>query len=173
MKNILLRRTPRERVLILFFLFAAALVWLVSAGSRMEEKWRAARVTAADLAAQKLWFDRRSAIEERARAAAESLDPAHTLDATRLAGEVSAIAGRLGLTIAVEPPRTERTGELAYHTVQVSFRRADLAALVRYYRELERRAPYLALEKSLLRAGSANPAEIDAVFSIFSVEAAD
>lgn len=171
MKNLLLRRTPRERVLILFFLFAAATVWLASAGSRLQEKWRVSRVTAADLAAQDLWLERRAAVEERARGAAGSLDSARTLDATRLAGEVSAIAGRLGLTVTVEPPHTERTGQLAYHTVQVAFRRADLAALVKYYRELGQRAPYLALEKCLLDAGSSNPAEIDAVFSIFSVEA--
>lgn len=173
MKNILLRRSPRERVLILFFLFSAAVVWLVSAGNRLQEKWRETRVTVADLAAQNLWLERRSAIEERARLAAESLDAARALDATRLVGEVSAIAGRLGLTVAVEPPRTERTGQLAYHTVQVTFRRAELAALVKYYRELERRAPYLALEKSLLSARSGNPAEIDAVFSIVAVEAVD
>lgn len=171
MKSLLLRRTPRERMLILFFLLAAAVVWLTSVGNRFQGKWRETRVTAADLAAQNLWLERRVAIEERAREAAGSLDAARTLDATRLAGEVSAIAGRLGLSVTVEPPHTERTDQLAYHTVQVGFRRATLADLVKYYRELERRAPYLALEKCQLAAGSTNPAEIDATFSIFSVEA--
>jgi hypothetical protein len=170
MKAVFLRRTPRERGLILLFLFAAAVVWLVSAGNRLQDKWRESRVAAADLAAQDLWLERRSAIEQRALAAAGNLDPARTLDATRLAGEVSAIASRLGLAVAVEPPRTERTGQLAYHTVQVTFRRADLGALVKYYRELGQRAPYLALEKCVLGSGSTNPAEIDAVFSVFSVQ---
>ncbi|HWA26657.1 MAG TPA: hypothetical protein VG734_13435, partial [Lacunisphaera sp.] len=165
MTGIFQRRSSREKALILCFLFAAAVVWLVAAGNRLQERWRESRVAAADLEAQDVVLGQRAAIEQRATAAARSLDPTKTLDATRLAGEVSAIASRLGLTVAVEPPRTERTGQLAYHTVQVSFRRADLASLVKYYRELNQRAPYLALEKCVLGANASNPAEIDAVFS--------
>lgn len=171
MKAIFLRRSPRERLLILVFLLSAAIVWLIAAGNRVQSKWREGRVVSADLAGQNLWLDRKAAIEQRALKAAASLDAARTLDATRLVGEVSAIASGLGLAVAVDPPRTERTGQFAYHTVQVTFRRANLAALVQYYRELDRRAPYLALEKCMLGASRSNPAEIDAVFSIFSVEA--
>jgi hypothetical protein len=171
MKQHFLRRTPRERLLILIFLFAAAIVWLVSAGVRVQRKWREGRVASADLAAQNLWLERKAAIEQRALKAAGNLDATRTIDATKLVGEVSGIANRLGLTVAVEPPRTERTEQLAYHTVQVTFRRAELGALVKYYRELDRRAPYLALEKCVLSAGRTNPAELDAVFSIFSVQA--
>lgn len=170
MNSLLLRRTPRERVLILFFLFAAAVVWLVSASSRLQEKWRESRVTAADLAGQELWLERRATIEERARKAAGSLDAGRTLDSTRLVGEVSAIANELGLAVAVEPPRTERTEQLAFHTVQVAFRRADLAALVKFYRQLDQRAPYLALEKCLLEVSTRSSGEVDAVFTVFSVE---
>lgn len=171
MKNMFMRRPPRERLLILVFLFAAAIVWLASAGSRLQEKWRESRVVSADLAAQSLWLERKALIEERAVKAANRLNPARTLDATKLVGEVSAIASRSGLAVGVEPPRTERTDQMAYHTVQVTFRRADLAALVKFYRELGQRAPYLALEKCTLGAGRSNPAEIDAIFTIFSVEA--
>lgn len=171
MKNRFMRRPPRERLLILVFLFAAAIVWLVSAGSRLQEKWRQSRVVSADLAAQNVWLERKALIEERAVKAANRLNPARTLDATKLVGEVSAIASQSGLAVGVEPPRTERTDQMAYHTVQVTFRRADLAALVKFYRELGQRAPYLALEKCSLAAGRSNPAEIDAVFAIFSVEA--
>ena len=171
MKKAFLSRTPRERALLLVFLVAAGIIWLLSAGGRLQQRWRESRLTTADLAAQQLWLERKAAIEQRASRAASRLDPARTLDATRLVGEVSAIASRLGLAIAVEPPRTERTGQFAYHTVQVAFRRADLGGLVKFYRELGTRAPYLALEKCTLSASRNNPTEIDAVFSIFSVQA--
>lgn len=171
MKNMFLQRTPRERLLILVLLVATAIVWLVSAGSRVQQRWRDNRVVALDLAGQKLWLERKGAIEERAVRAAGSLDPARTLDATRLVGEVSAIAARVGLAVGVEPPRTQRSDQFAYHTVQVSFRRANLGSLVKFYRELGQRAPYLALEKYTLAVNRSNPAEIDAVFAIFSVEA--
>jgi len=170
MKRLFLERTPRERLLVLLFLFAAATVWLVSAGGRLQRSWRENRKVSADLAAQQLWLEGKGVIEQRAKQAASKLDPERTLDATRLVGEVSAIASRLGLSAGVEPPRTERTGQFAYHTVQVSFRRADLAALVKFYRELGQRAPYMALERCTLGSSRSNPAEIDAVFSIFSVE---
>ncbi len=170
MKRLFLEKTPRERLLVLIFIFAAGLVWLVSAGGRLQDKWRESRVVSADLASQQLWLERKGVIEERAAQAAGKLDPERTLDATRLVGEVSAIATRLGLSAGVEPPRTERSDQFAYHTVQVTFRRADLGTLVKYYRELSQRAPYLALERCTLAAGRANPAELDAVFSVFSVE---
>jgi hypothetical protein len=171
MKNSFLRRTPRERLLVLVFLGAAALVWLLAAGNRVHQRWREGRVVALDLAGQQLWLERKAAIEQRAARAAGSLDPARTLDATRLVGEVSAIASRAGLAIAVEPPRTQRSDQFAYHTVQVTFRRAGLDKLVQFYRELGKRAPYLALEKCTLGANRSNPAEIDATFSVFSVQA--
>jgi hypothetical protein len=171
MKRHFLSRTPREKFLILIFLGAAALVWLMAAGNRVQQRWRESRVVTLDLAGQKLWLERKAAIEQRAARAAGSLDPARTLDATRLVGEVSAIASRVGLPIGVEPPRTQRSEQFAYHTVQVTFRRASLEKLVQFYRELSQRAPYLALEKCRLGANRSNPAEIDANFSVFSVQA--
>ena len=171
MKRRFLQRTPRERLLILVFLFAAAAVWLVSAGVRLQTRWREGRRAVAELQAQDLWLERKASIEERAARAAARLDPARTLDATRLVGEVSQIAAQLSLPVAVEPPHTERTGQFAYHTVQVTFRRAELAALVKFYRELIERSPYLALEECTLTASRSKPSEIDAVFSVFSVEA--
>jgi hypothetical protein len=171
MKRMFLNRTPRERLLVLVFLFAAAVVWLVSAGGRLQQRWRDSRVVSTDLAGQNLWLESKVVIEERAKLAAGKLDPERTLDATRLVGEVSGIASGLGLSAGVEPPKTERTDQFAYHTVQVTFRRADLGTLVKFYRELGKRAPYLALERCTLGASRTNPNEIDAVFAVFSVEA--
>ena len=170
MKNKFLQRTRRERLLVLVFLAAIGLVWLVSAGGRARARWTEGRSVREDLAAQHLWLDRQASIEERATRAAAHLDPAKTLDATLLVGEVSALAAKAGLSAAVEPARTQRTGQFAYHTVQVTFRRADLGNLVKFYRELGQRAPYLALDECTIVAGRANPAELDAMFSIFSVQ---
>lgn len=172
MRRRFLQRSPRERLLLLLFLGAAGLVWLASAGGRWQQRWRAQRAVAGELAAQQLWIERKAAIEQRAVEAARRLEPAKTLDATRLVGEISAVAARLGLAVGMEPPRTERTGQFAYHTVQVAVRRADLAGLVAFYRELGQRAPYLALDRCSLAANRSNPAEIEAVFAVFSVEVA-
>jgi hypothetical protein len=171
MKRKFLERSPRERLLITIFFFAAGLVWLVSATGRLQSRWRESRAVQQDAVGQQIWLAGKAQIEARAAEAAAHLDPARTLDATRLVGEVSGLASRAGLSAGVEPPRSQRSDEFAYHTVQVSFRRASLGALVKFYRELSLRAPYLALEECAITASRSNPAELDAVFTIFSVEA--
>jgi hypothetical protein len=164
------QRAPRERLLLLIFLTAAAVVWLASVSGRIRLRWQDRRQVTADLAGQKLWLDHRGEIEQRAGAAAARLDPARTLDANHLVGEVSALAAEAGLSAALDAPRTQRSGQFAYHTVQVGFHRAELGALVKFYRALARRAPYLGLEECSFAAGRANPAEIEARLSVFSVE---
>jgi hypothetical protein len=85
---------------------------------------------------------------------------------------VAALAAQAQLTPAIDSPRTQRTDDFAYHTVQVTFRRAKMPALITFYRELAKRAPYLALEQVALVADRGNPADLNATFSIFSVEVA-
>lgn len=170
MKALFLRRSPRERFLILVFLAAAAVVWLLAAADRLQTRWNDSRLVAGQLATQQFWLDQKADIDARATKAGAAFDPARTLDATHLVGEVSALASAAGLSVGVESPRTQRTGRFAYHTVQIGFRRADLASLVKFYRALGKRAPYLALEECSLVANRANPAEIDARFTVFSVE---
>ena len=170
MKQFFAKRSPRERFLILIFLAAAAAVWLWDGLDRLQERRTQHQLLAGKLATQQFWLDRKAEIDARAAKAGASFDAARTLDATHLVGEVSALASAAGLSAGVESPRTQRTGQFAYHTVQVGFRRANLASLVKFYRALNQRAPYLALEECSLVANRNNPAEIDARFTVFSVE---
>lgn len=163
-------RSTRERALLLVFATVGTLIWIASAAGRFGDHWRARRQLAVQAGEQAVWLDQRGAIEQRARQAASNLDPARTLDATELVGEVSAMAERAGLEPAVEPPRSEHSGQFAYHTVQVNVRGAAMEEIVTFYRELAGRAPYLALRECALNADRADPSELDAMFLIFSVE---
>lgn len=171
MKALYLSRTLREKVLVLVLAAAVAAGWLTAAAGRLVERWRGWQQVSAAQRDQRWWLDRRSVIEERAARAVQQFEPGRTLDASHLVGEVSALAGAAGLSAGIDPPRTQRTDQFAYHTVQVSFRRAGLGALVNFYEALGRRAPYLALEQSTLAADRADPARLNATFVIFSVEA--
>lgn len=164
------RRSQRERSLLLIFATIGALIWLSSAAGRFGERWRERRRLGVETGAQAVWLDQRDAIERRAEQAVANLDPARTLDATELVGEVTAMAERAGLEPAVEPPRSARSGQFAYHTVQVNVRGAGMPELVAFYRELAGRAPYLALRECALTADRADPSELDAMFLIFAVE---
>ncbi|HTL66025.1 MAG TPA: hypothetical protein VL200_00035 [Lacunisphaera sp.] len=164
------RRSAREQMLIIAFIVAAGVVWLRAAVVRIARQSRAHHSLAVDAGIQRDWLARKPGIEERARRAAASLDPRRTLDATHLVAEVSALAGSAGLAPAMEPPRSQTTGQFAYHTVPVAFHGAELPALVKFYRALAARAPYLAIEECTLAAGRRDPAELDAQFVVFSIE---
>jgi hypothetical protein len=170
MKAWFLFRTLREKLLVLFFAAAAAVLWLTAATGRLVQGWQGWHSVSVEQENQRLWLEHRPAIEERAARAVKNIEPGRTLDASHLIGEVSALAGTAGLAVGIDPPRTQRTDQFAYHTVQVTVRRATLGALVGFYEALGRRAPYLALEQCTLAADRANPAQLNATFSIFSVE---
>ena len=173
MKNFFLQRALREKALLVIFA-ALALAIVGSHGLRraaaLWRDWSAAR---AEFAAQQLWLDHADAIAAQATAATRSLDPAKTLNATRLVGELSDLASQAGLTADIGSQRTEeRTDQFSFHTVQVNFRRADLAPLLRFYSALAARSPYIALEQFSIAADRASPGTLNVSLRVVSVELA-
>lgn len=170
MKAFFLGRALREKFLLLSFTLLALLIWLGRGLSRGRAGWDGLRTTRAELAAQQIWLKNGAAIDARAANATTSLDPARTINATRLVGELNAMAGQAGLNVDIGSQRTERTNQFAFHSVQVNIRRADLATLLKFYAELSRRAPYLGLEQFSLAADRSNPSQLNATFRVVSVE---
>ena len=170
MKKFFHRRAPREKILLLLFTWLALVLWLGRGVGRSRALWSGLHAVRAELAAQRVWLGNRDGIEARAAGAGQSLDPAKTINATRLVGELTAMASSAGLNADIGSQRTERTSQFAFHSVQVNVRRADLAALLKFYTELSRRAPYLGLEQCTLAADRANPGALNASFRVVSVE---
>lgn len=163
-------RLFREKILVFAFVLLGALIWLSSASDRLTKNLRTFRSAETALATQQIWLDNRAAIEEAAKAAVQNLDPTKTYNSTFLVAEILGIAGRAGLTVNTEPPRTQRSPQFAIHTVQVTTRRAELASLLRFYQELASRAPYLGLEQVTLQGDRTNPGMINATLQVASVE---
>lgn len=170
MRAFFLSRTLREKLLVLVFATAVAAVWLAAAAGRLGRVGQAWHSVSVEQADQRLWLGHRPAVERRTAGAVRDFEPGRTLDASHLIGEVSALAAAAGLTVGIDPPRTQRTDRFSYHTVLVTFRRAGLDALVNFYEALGRRAPYLSLEQCTLAADRTDPAQLNATFVIFSVE---
>ena len=170
MKAFFLSRGLREKVLLLAFAATALLIWAFRVLGRVEalrDDWRSAQT---ELTAQKVWMQNAPAIDARAAAATKSLDPFKTLNATRLVGELNQLASQAGLTADISGQRTERTSQFAFHTVQVNFRRVDLAALLTFYKALSKRSPYIGLEQFSLAVDRANPGQLNVSFRIVSAE---
>jgi hypothetical protein len=173
MKAFFLKCALREKALLLAFALLALAIaggHALRRGAALWQDWRAAR---GEFVAQQLWLDHADAIAAQATAATRSLDPAQTLNATRLVGELSALASQSGLTADIGTQRTEEgTGQFAFHAVQVNFRRAELGALLRFYSALSARAPYMALEQFSIAADRANPGSLNVSLRVVSVELA-
>jgi len=167
-----LARASREKTLLLAFAGLALLTVGSHVLGRSRARWAEWQAARTEGAAQQVWLDHADEIAARAVAATHSLEPAKTLNATRLVGELSALAGQAGLTADIGSQRTERTDQFAFHTVQVNFRRVELAALLRFYSALTPRSPYIALEQFSLAADRANPGQLNVSLRVVSVELA-
>lgn len=164
-------RPRREQILVTVFVMMAALTWLFSSMRRLRTEISDWRSTQEATKAQKLWLDRREDIEARSAAAVRNLDPAKTLDKTRLQGTINTLASAAGLSVTIEPPVEQRTSQFVYYNSKVTFRRATLPALLSFYDELAKQAPYLNLESiSLISDGRNNTGAINATLQISSMQ---
>lgn len=172
MRNWFERRNRREQLLVTVFVVMAATAWLLGAIGRVRSRLDHWRSTQAALSAQQLWLDRREDIEARSTAAVRNLDPARTYDATRLVGTVNSLATAAGLSLAIDSPQTQRTPQFAYHTAKVTFRRTNLPALLNFYDELAKQAPYLNLESIALQTDRSAAGAINATLQISATQIA-
>lgn len=161
-------RSLRERVLMLAFALIGAVWWGTEVAGRVfrnVEEWRA---LARDADVQRMWLEQGGLVGERTTEVAMRLDPAHTLNATQAYAEISNLAH--GLPIEMGAQRTDRTDTFALHSLQVTFRRTDMASLVKFYTGLGARAPCLGIDQCTISSDRATPGMVNAVFRIYSVE---
>lgn len=170
LKAFFLSRLLREKVLLVLFVALGAALWGSNFTTRATTDWRAARAVTNELAMQKQWLDNRATIEEASIQAVQNLDPARTLDDTRLVGDLSALAREHNLRFTNDTPQTERSGEFAIHTVQAQLENAPWDALKRFYLAVTARSPYLGIEQFSARPDRADPSLLDTSIRISSVE---
>jgi len=100
------------------------------------------------------------------------LIPARTFSSPRLLGELSTIADQVGVRSNARArfwgPNSQN--QFSFNTVQLSVRNADMAALLGLYDELDKRAPYIGLEQFSLTINPSNPALLNIVMHVSSVE---
>jgi hypothetical protein len=171
-RTFFMTRALREKVLLVAFAALAVLIWggaVVTRAGAMLSNLASVR---AEHETQKVWLANAESIAARAAAATRSLDPAQTLNATRLVGELSSLAAQAGLTADIGSQRTDRTEQFAFHTVQVNFRRVDLPAILRFYSAMSKRAPYIALDQFSVATERTNPGQLNVSLRVVSVELA-
>ncbi|HEX2861756.1 MAG TPA: hypothetical protein VHN79_08950 [Lacunisphaera sp.] len=169
MKSFYNSKSMRERLLMLVFLLIGVLWWGSALIGRVREEVVAWNATAGDAKVQRDWQERAGVIAERTAQAAGRLDAARTMSATQAYAEVGRLAQ--GLPIEMGAQRTDRTDNFAIHSLQVSFRRVDMAGLLRFYEGVASRAPYVGIDQCTISADRATPGMVNAVFRVYSIEA--
>ena len=175
MKAWFISRVAREKLLLLLFAGAAAVLWLSDLGERGRLTVTEVRETRSVLQTQAQWLEAKSRIEAEAAAAVADLDSSLTFNSLRLSAELSTLAKNAGIdqNLRSEIQPTETTAQFSFNTVVVTLSRVDWIALRAFYDELSQRAPYIGIERFTLGSVRNNPAELNANLTISSVEIAE
>jgi hypothetical protein len=169
MKKFFNGRLLRERLLLLAFALIGATWWGAELVTRVRDQKQAWNSVKVDADSQRLWLERAASVGERTAEVARRLDAAKTMNATQAFAEVSRLAQGLPLELGAQ--RTDRTDTFSLHSVQVTFRRVDMAGLLRFYEGVMARAPYVGIDQCTISADRATPGMVNAVFRVYAVEA--
>jgi hypothetical protein len=173
MKAFFLSRQFREKVLLVAFILLGATLWASSVLRRSSNAAREVQQTSANLREQQLWLERREQIEQAAAAAISNLDSSRTFSDLRLSAELSAIANATGVggNARSAPGRTERTPQMAMHTLEFELQRVEWKQLYTFYQALSKRAPYINIERCSVTADRSGNL-LNAALLVSSVEIA-
>lgn len=170
MKKFFNSRLLRERLLLLAFALIGATWWGAELVTRVRDQKQAWNSVKVDADSQSLWLERATDVGERSAEMARRLDAGHTMNAAQAFAEVSRLAQGLPLELGAQ--RTDRTDTFSLHSLQVTFRRVDMAGLLRFYEGVMSRAPYVGIDQCTISADRATPGMVNAVFRVYAVEAA-
>ena len=169
-RALFLGRLLREKLLLVVFTAIGALWWLSAFSSRLNAFNQQQRRTTLTLKEQQQWLDNRKGIEISAEKAAAKLEPAKTLDGSRLLAAINTIAREAGLkNTSSVPPRTQSNGQFSVHSLDYSVLSADWDSLKKFYFTLQQRSPYIGIERVQLTADPAG-AKLSLVLLVSSVE---
>jgi hypothetical protein len=165
-----LNRALREKLLLVVFIGIAALWWASSFSGRAMAFWQAQRTIKVRLTDQALWIKNESAINETAKVTASRLDPTRTLNRNQLVTTVGQLASDAGLKGTSGSPVTTTSDQFAVHSLEFIIRNVEWEPLSKFYEALQRKSPYISLERFTLIAAPNNAAQLTLNLKVTSVE---
>lgn len=168
MKTFFNSKTMRERVMLTAFLLIVATFWARSLSGRWQLQQGDWQLQNAELARQQELLVSQEPVMQRLASVTAKLDPKKTMNATAAFAEIN----RMGQGMAVElgAQRTERTDDIAMHSLQATLRRVDLPTLLKLYQQISQQAPYIGIEHCVITSERSSPGQVSAVFRIYSIE---
>ena len=167
-----LSRALREKLLLVAFIVIGVLWWGSSFLTRSGAFWREQRAMTSRLKINAEWIRNKPVIEQNEKKTAESLQPEKTLNANQLLTTVNQLAAEAGLknvnTSGTLPSST--SGQFAVHSQEFVIRNVEWDALSRFYDALQKRSPYIAIERFTLRSTGNNAAQLELSLKVTSME---
>lgn len=172
MKAYFLSRLTREKYLVLALLLIGVAIWGNTVMKRARHIQQTYSATKHELEVQDRWLASKAQIEADAAAAIARLEPARTLDSTKLLAEANRMAAEAGITanLQVDDIKDEHSAQFALHSLRLTMKKVDYPSLVKFYVELQKRSPYIGLEQFSLQSEPSNPAQLTAIYRLTSVE---
>ncbi|MEY4940146.1 MAG: hypothetical protein RIQ93_1881 [Verrucomicrobiota bacterium] len=173
-----LSRLLREKLLLVALVAVGAVIWISSFSSRAGLLWRGQKVTTTELKDQDRWLRDRPRVEAAAQKAAAQLDPAKTLDGTRLFTTVRQLALDNGLRNITNNGLTPlgSNGQFSVNTLGVTITANDpngeknWESLTNFYKALQTRSPYVAIDQVILTPMRGNSGQLSLFLKVSSVE---
>jgi len=170
MKRLFFSLQARERYMALAALAIAALIASTSAWSHVRSQWDMWRSLENENTVQQTWLKNEPAIRTAAAEAIRGLDAGRGYDQAKLVAETLAAAKDVGLNAVSEAPKTQKAGRFSIHTMQMSCRRTDIASVVKFYENIQPRAPYLSISSLSLQSDRGNSGTISMTVQMSAIE---
>jgi hypothetical protein len=170
MRKFILKRSWRERLLVLVLLAVVAGLWLSSFLGRFST-WSARRESVANEAdRQEMWRSQAGEIEARLANGLAQVQGGRSMGSAQFAGALDALVRKHRFSFRLDAPSTERRPPVAIHTITLSLEKAEIGAIVAMVTELRSSMPLVNIEQLTLSADRRNPAQLDARLRLSALE---
>ena len=141
----------REKILLVGLVTLFVLIWVSNFSDRAGQFWTEKGKTTGTLTDQKHWLSNQATIEAAAERSARQFDAVSTLSATNLYATMEQFTKEAGLLKAtLGEKKDEPGGQFILHSLQVTFTQADWDAVVKFYRLIAARSPYISIDQFAL-----------------------
>lgn len=167
-----LSRALREKLLLVAFILIGLLWWGSSFLTRGREFWNEQRTMTSRLKVNAEWFKNQTLIEQNEKKTAESLAPEKALNANQLLTEVNRLANEAGLKNigSSGTPPSSTSGQFAVHSQEFQIRNVEWDPLKVFYEALQKRSPYIAIERFTLQSTGNNSSQHQLSLKVTSME---
>ncbi len=171
--KMLMRISKRERTMVILLVLVLLLLWL----GQMIEGWdkvhRELSENRREISLQEVWIKNADSFDQQLNTLLQQVDGSKTLDAPSLSAFIDHLARQGNLTYELSSPTVTEGPLFRQNNVRVILRNLNLQQLLRVYRAIVERKPYLSIEEISMTANRSDPRLLNVRMIVSSFELKD